>query len=126
MMTNLTPKQVKAVTALLEGATVANAAQVAEVSERQVYRWLDSEDFKQSLDNGISSAYDKAIEQAVLGAGDAVKFLRKLINDSDASNRDRISACRELLSNADKFRQKELEERIKRLETFVELEDELS
>jgi AcrR family transcriptional regulator len=122
-MQNLTPKQLKAVTSLLEGATVANTAKAVGVSERQVYRWLDSEDFKKALDNGIASAYNQALEKAVLGAGEAIQFLRDVIADQDASNRDRLTACKELLSNADKWKDRQMEERIARLETLLELKD---
>lgn len=48
-ITHFTGKKLKALEALLQGMTVPEVATVAEVSTRQVYRWLEDSDFSNAL-----------------------------------------------------------------------------
>lgn len=56
-MSGLTPKQDKAIAALMSSPTIAEAAAVIGVNERQIYRWL--------ADVTFSEAYRAARREAV-------------------------------------------------------------
>jgi len=51
---NLDPQQVKAAVALADGATRAEAAAAANISDRQLYRWLEIPSFQQAIRDNLS------------------------------------------------------------------------
>lgn len=77
----LTPKQLTAIAALLEGKTHAEAAEAARVTDRTIRRWLESTAFRAELDDrrlevlerarrrleGMALAALETVEQARLG-----------------------------------------------------------
>lgn len=115
----LTAKQLKAIVALANGDSIDNAALKAGCSEKSIDGWLKLPEFKQVLRNTISEIYEAAIAESVRHSTSAIKVLAKIIDNEEAPNRDRIAAARELLANASKWRDWQLEERISRLEEMI-------
>lgn len=114
---SLSPHQTRAITALLAGHTIAEAADYAQVSERTLYRYLSEDDFKAEL----RAAQDQAIEAAVSAlsgaARDAALTLIEIHKDQDVNPAVRVQAARAVLIENLKVReQHELAERVSALE----------
>lgn len=116
---SLTAKQLKAIVALAHGDSIDNAALKAGCNEKSIDGWLKVPEFKQALRNAISEIYESAIAESVRHSTSAIKVLARIIDDEEAPNRDKIAAARELLANASKWRDWQLEERISRLEELL-------
>jgi hypothetical protein len=116
---SLSAKQLKAIVALAHGNSIDDAALKAGCSEKSIDGWLKLPEFKQALRNAISEIYESAIAESVRHSTSAIKVLARIIDDEEAPNRDRIAAARELLANASKWRDWQLEERISRLEELL-------
>jgi uncharacterized protein (UPF0147 family) len=109
----------KVIVLLASGDSIDNAALKAGCNEKTIDGWLKLPEFKQALRDAISEIYESAIAESVRHSTSAIKVLAKIINDEEAPNRDRIAAARELLANASKWRDWQLEERISRLEELM-------
>lgn len=113
----LTTTQYKALSALMAGASVTDAAQQAGVSERTLYRYLADSTF----DAAYRAARRRAVGQATTKlqqiAGEAVEMLRAVMTDTEASDRARVAAASKILDLAYKAVElDDLESRIKALE----------
>lgn len=116
---SLSAKQLKVIVCLANGDTIDIAAKKAGANEKTIDGWLKLPHFKQALRDAISEIYESAIAESVRHSTSAIKVLGKIIDDEEAPNRDRIAAARELLANASKWRDWQLEERISRLEEMI-------
>lgn len=116
---DLSAKQLKVIILLANGDSINSVAQKAGCHERSIDTWLKLPEFKQALRNAISEIYEGAIAESVRTSTSAVKVLASIIDNEEASNRDRIAAARELLANASKWRDWQLEERISKLEELI-------
>lgn len=115
----LSAKQLKVIVLLANGESIDKAAQKAGCHEKTIDGWLKLPEFKQALRNAISEIYESAIAESVRHSTCAIKVLREIVSNEEAPNRDRITAARELLANASKWRDWQLEERISRLEEML-------
>ena len=113
---SLSAKQAKAVTALINGDKVAVAAKKAGVVERTVYDWLTQPEYKRAVNSGIAEIYESVIASAVRASTKGIEVLEEIVTDPDSSNRDRISAIKELLTTAERWQQKAIEQRISAIE----------
>lgn len=117
----VTPKQTQAIKALLECPTIEQAAEVAGVNPRTLYRWLDLPAFRVELTQAESAALDLAgrgLVRLVEGAVDALEDLLKTPNQEGASVK-RLTA-NTILEQAVKLRElRSLEERVATLEKAV-------
>ena len=112
----VTPRQKKAIAALLSESNVKAAAVAAGVGERTLSRWL-SEDSK--FNNALSVAEGRLIEDAgrllLRGQVTALRVLDRLMVDGSESNQ-RLAAVA-WLDNCMKIRElKSIEDRLSRLE----------
>lgn len=88
----LTPRQKRAIAALLSSKSVRDAALVAEVSERQLYRWFERPDFQAALLEAESAAIDAETRRLVGLSEVAVSALEKLLTNPGTTNLVRLRA----------------------------------
>jgi hypothetical protein len=105
--------------ALAAGATVADAARQAGVSERTVYRRLDDTAFRWRVTHTRASFVSQTVGLLADAMTDAARTLRDLLTaDSDAV---RLGAARAILDAGVRLREsEELAERIAVLEAHLE------
>jgi hypothetical protein len=112
----LSTKQNKAIAALLQSRTLAEAADMAEVGERTVSRWLGEPDFEAALRDAEGQAIAEAVSMLAGLQSEAVKTLQKMMQNA-RSESVRLSAARACLDFNLKVRELHtLEERIQHLE----------
>ena len=99
-LSNLRPRQIRAVHALLEEATIARAAERAGVNEKTVRRWLADAAFRRALDHVRREVFAGALARLQSGAGRAVDALLGVLGDPHSRPSDRLSAARSLLEHA--------------------------
>jgi len=118
---SLTPRQAKAIPALLSENTIEEAAAVAKVGERTLYRWLSEDDyFRDELSGAQDRALDGAISRLSGEARAAAATLAEIHRDKKVPAAVRVQAARAVLTEAMKLReQKELAERITKLEERI-------
>lgn len=93
----LTPKQEKAITALLNEPTVAKAAALVDVGERTLHRWLDEPTFSREYRRARRQAFSHAASLTQRYAPLAVQSLAKVMMDVDAPYASRVAAASALL-----------------------------
>ena len=94
---NLSPKQEKAIAALLTEPTVERAAHAAGVGERTLYEWLDQPAFKAEYRRCRREAFSQAIALTQRYAPLAVQTLTKIMADPDSPAASRVQASNTLL-----------------------------
>lgn len=100
----LTPIQTRAVIALMENRTIADAAFKSGVNERTIYRWMNDPFFKLQLVEAEAQAMGSATRRLSQGANDALDTLSQLMNDPAMPSGIRLSAARTWLEYNFKFR----------------------
>lgn len=114
---DLTPKQRRAISALMTSPTLAAAAVELGMSVRQLYRWLDDPVFVAELKSAESAAIDQAVRRLVELSGAAVDTLDSAMHDDDASQGVKVRAADVALSQLLRLRELyDLEQRITALE----------
>lgn len=93
----LTPKQEKAIIALLNEQTVTKAAEAAGIGQRTLYRWLDRPAFSKAYHKARRAAFSQAIGLTQRYAPLAVNTLAKVMGDPDAPSSSKVSAATALL-----------------------------
>ncbi|OPZ72837.1 MAG: hypothetical protein BWY80_01052 [Firmicutes bacterium ADurb.Bin456] len=87
----LTPRQLKAIGALLEAPTIAAAAQAAGVARVTLYEWLKLEPFREALEMARASLYRAGVDTLKGAAEKAAGRLIELL-DSKNENTRRLTA----------------------------------
>ena len=116
----ITPKQARAVSALLTQRTIEDAATAAGVNARTLYRWLEVDTFRAALHAAEAAAIRDAL-RALVGDLRANFDTMRAIRDGDESANIRLQAARALDASLLKWRELEtLEERVSRLEAHFD------
>ena len=97
---DLTIRQEKAIAALLSCRTVAEAAKLAQVGERSIYRWLKQDTFQSHLRRARRQALSQALGRLQQVADRAVDTLDTILDDKKATTASRVSAVRAALRYA--------------------------
>jgi len=114
----VTPKQQKAIAALITESTTAAAAKAAGVTEMTLWRWMQEEEFKGALQAAQRSIVDSAVGKLQAANEKAVDTLIKnLDSENDFASNAAALAILNLTQKA--IEQAELIERVKRLEALV-------
>ena len=122
-MAALTPKQQRAIEALLKNPTTRAAAQAAGVSETTIFRWLADPAFSKAHREARGRILESTLLALQSASSDAVQTLRAVMNDHDALPAARVSAARSVLEFALKARTElEIEERLAALEQRLEIQ----
>jgi len=113
----LSPKQKRAITALLTTNTVTEAAKTAGVSRNTVTRWLSDPMFKAELDRTEAQYVSESLRGLIQACSTAVTLLRDVMADPDATTSARVRAALGVLDGLLRMREHiSFDERIKRLE----------
>ncbi len=119
----LTPKQRKAVEALLTTGEVVDAAQAAGVSRDTLYRWLKAPAFQLAVRQAEAQALDDLSRLLVRLGRTAVATLAKAMSDPTVPAASRVRAADTALSRLLQLRElATLEARITALEDAAGLE----
>lgn len=114
----LTPKQERAIRALLEHKSVSEAAASIGVGERTLYRWLTDPAFQQALSAAEGDLLDAATRRLLSLQDDAIStFADMLSDDSEASATVKLRAAQAVLDYMLKLRElRDIEQRLTTLE----------
>ncbi len=114
-------KKEKAIVALLESSSVAEAAAAIGTTPATVHRWIrDDEEFSGRYRTAKQQAMTQAIGRLQTAAGKAVDVLQAIMVDPEQSPTPRVTAARSILEMAFKATELyELEERINQLERIA-------
>ncbi len=113
----LTPKQRRAIDALLRSKTNVEAAQTAGISERQLYTWLKNPIFRAELMAAETAAREGAQRWITIKTTAALEVISSVMVDDGASHAVRLSAAKAWLDYFFKSRDDEdLDRRITALE----------
>jgi hypothetical protein len=117
---SLTPKQQKALQALLENPTTRAAAKAAGVGETTIFRWLAEPAFNRCYREARNHLLENTLTALQAASTDAVQTLRDVMRDTQAMVTARVSAARAILEFALKAKELlETEARLSALEQQV-------
>ena len=126
-MSELTPQQHRAVSALLSTKSVAEAAAIVHTHERTLFRWLSEPGFRAALSASEGEMIDAATRRLLLLQAGAIEAFEKVLSDPEAGHAMRIKAASEVLNMLLKLRElRNLELRINRLEAFQQIQQGVS
>ena len=94
---DLTIRQEKAIAAMLSCQTVAEAAKLAQVGERSIYRWLKQDTFQSQLRRARRRALSESLGRLQQVADRAVDTLDTILQNEKATTASRVSAVRAAL-----------------------------
>jgi hypothetical protein len=113
----LTPKQRRAIAALMTAPTIGEAAKTAKVGERSLYRWLKEPAFMAELQAATRAAIDATVRRMATISVAATGTLASVMKDTDAPAGVRVRAADVILSRLPDWRElSALEERLAALE----------
>jgi hypothetical protein len=114
----LSPKQEKALAALMTSPSIAEAARRAGLGERTVVRWLsEHQPFTEAYLVGRRQAMSLSITSLQVATTEAVAALRSVMNDEGSPANARVSAASKCLELALKgLELEDLESRVSALE----------
>lgn len=119
---SLTPKQQKALAALLTGGTIGDAAKLAGISERQLLRWKDEPAFKAALADAVEEKITAAVRALSDAAAQAVDTLRTIMTNKHTRREDsvRVRAAATILSSTLRWKEMtDLEQRLAAVEAAL-------
>lgn len=117
---NFTRKVEKTVFALLAKDTVSEAAGVAGVGERTLYRWLQMPVFLEKYREAPKRTLDQAISILQERSSKAAKALIDIVENDEMLPSTRVAAAREILQASVKGVERDcFEEKLKQLEKLV-------
>ena len=93
----MTPKQTKALAALLTQPTKEKAAQAAGIGLTTLKRYLEDAAFQAEYQKAVSELVEDAAAQAKQSLNPALSCLREIVEDADETATARIQASRSLL-----------------------------
>ncbi len=116
----LTAKQERALLALLEHGTIAEACKVVGVSDVTLWRWLQLPEFQKAYRASRRQVVEGAIAQLQNDCTIAVRVLREVAEDVHAPASARVSAAKTILEQSiSAVELIDLQERIEQLEGFL-------
>ena len=124
----LKPKQKQAIALLAEGKTKKETAKEVGIALSTLYSWVGNEpEFSAELNVVAQRRFEDLLAFSLSKAHDCLEELYAIGMDKDASNRDRISALRQILGSVNDFKANLSHQRdiaIERDITILELEHE--
>jgi hypothetical protein len=116
----LTPKQERALVALLDCGEIKKAAEIAEVGEVTLWRWLQSPDFQSRYRAARRQLVETAIAQLQSDCTVAARVLREVAEDREAPASSRVAAARTILEQSiGAIELIDLQERVEMLEKML-------
>ena len=102
---NLSPRQHKALRALLTETTVAGAAIASGVGQSTLYKWLSDQTFRQALAQAEGEAVAAAGRKLVALAQTALDELDRAMTDPQTPAPVKVRACEVVLTNLIRYRE---------------------
>lgn len=119
-LAKLTPKQRKAVEALLVSGDITQAAQAAGVARDTLYRWLRQDDFRSALKTAEAASIENLARELVRLGEKAARTLDEAMTAEDATTSARVRAADIVISKLLQLREMvDLEKRVQELERLV-------
>jgi len=116
-MENMTPRQRRAIEALLTSGDISEAARTAKVSRETLYRWMKLADFSMALRQGTQASLESLSRSLVALSDKAIKTLQLALEDETCGLSVRIRAADLILGRLLQIRELvDLEERVSHLE----------
>ncbi len=116
----ITPKQERALVALLDCGEIKKASETAGVNEATLWRWLQSPDFQSRYRAARRQLVETAIAQLQSDCTVAVRVLREVAEDREAPASSRVAAARTILEQSiGAIELIDLQERVEMLEKSV-------
>lgn len=113
----ITPRQQRAIRALMENRTNGEAAKAAGIGERTLYRWLSEPLFRQALQDAENQAADMTARRLATGTRLALDVLVTILESEAAGDTLRLQAAKAWLENYHRARDDgDLDRRITALE----------
>lgn len=112
---NLTPRQNRAISVILNSRSIVEAAQRLDISRETLHKWFRDVSFKEAYDEQSRETVSLAVESLKLTMDKAVEVLNRLLDNRNPNVRHR-AACA-LLDHGRKFIElQEIESRLSELE----------
>ena len=102
-VTELTPRQRRAIEALVEGKTVKQAAKDTGVSRKTLYVWLNQPEFQKELDRLGGIILEEVANRMVALASEAVDTLSNVLKTKDVPIGTQVQAANVILKRASEF-----------------------
>jgi hypothetical protein len=116
----LTPLQLKAAAAMLQGMNLESAATAAGCSSMSIDRWLRVPAFRQLISDGKSSAFLFAANKLARGSYRAVEVLEEIMESDETPSGVRVKCATEILSHAIRLNElTDLNDRIQKIEVTL-------
>ncbi len=113
----LTPKQERALVALLNCGETKRAAELSGVNESTLWRWLQLSDFQSRYRAARRQLVETAIAQLQSDCTIAVRVLREVAEDKEAPASSRVAAAKTILEQSiGAIELMDLQERVEMLE----------
>lgn len=113
----LTPKQHRAILALLSTKSVGEAAKLAKVGERTLWRWMGDPLFRANLAGAEADMIDAATRRLLQMQDGAIETVKAIMQDAEASPTVRLRAAQAVLDYLLKLRElRNVEQRLTALE----------
>jgi hypothetical protein len=110
----------RAIEGLLLGKDVKAAAKYAGMARRTLHRWItEDHDFRLQLDRARQQMFDLHIAQLAELTGTAIRRLREILEDNDASRSDWLRAAEMVMREARNSEAAEIREMIRQLQEAV-------
>lgn len=115
----LTTRQRRSIAALLTERSLPDAARLANVGERTLYRWLEQPGYQKALRSAETEVIDAASRRLLIGQGKALDTLSKLMTSAESES-VRRQAARDWIDLWLKIREfASFENRLAELEVFI-------
>jgi hypothetical protein len=122
---DLTPKQEKAIGALLSHQTIDEAAQAASINRATVFRWLQQKEFHAAYMQARRESVKHAIARLQNRTSEAVEVLAEIMSDITNAPSARVSAAKTIIDYSIKAVEVEdLAERLAELESLFKIQAE--
>jgi len=116
----LTPKQERALVALLDCGEIKKASETAGINEATLWRWLQAPDFQSHYRAARRQLVETAIAQLQSDCTIAARVLREVAEDRQAPASSRVAAARTILEQSiGAIELMDLQERVEMLEKML-------
>ena len=117
----MTPRQQKALAALLTSPSKAAAAKAAGIAPRTLRDYLADPEFQAAYRDAFGNMVEDATRQAQQAISPSLSTLREIVEDREEDAQARISAARAILSHGIKLTETtDILNRLQELETAME------
>jgi len=117
----LTPKQERALVALLDCGVIKEAAKTVGVNEATLWRWLQSPEFQSRYRAARRQLVETAIAQLQSDCTVAVRVLRAVAEDKNAPASSRVAAAKTIIEQSvSAIQLTDLQERLEEVERLLQ------